>query len=227
MARTLTSTTFSAAVALTDKVVTLASTSGVEKNDILFSGKEAMLVNSISPVIAVQRGYAGTTPQTHASGKKAWHGQPGDFFSFKKQGTGTTDGELVLPRVVLPSGVIQTLVEGVWVDIQDDPPVAAPLPVYRYTEPGAIAIATGIHELGGDGADAMTLGTPVADDNGKTLEIHAIAAFAFTVTMTTADVGQGAGSDVITFGGAIGESVVLRVVNAKWHIVSLRTATAG
>jgi hypothetical protein len=235
MARTLSSTTLGAAYTKGDDKLTVASTTGITAGMLAYVGRTAWRINAVvgSTRLDVSTPVDGPAV-SYPTGKKVWFGVASDFYASRKVGTGDPATEVVLPRVVLgrDGGVMQTLVGTAengyrWVDTQDEPHDALPKPRYRYTEPGAIAIETGIHELGGDGADAMTLGTPTVDDNGKELDIVSITAQAFTVTMTTADVGQGAGADVITFGGAIGESVTLRVVNAKWHIVSLRTATAG
>jgi hypothetical protein len=130
MARTLNSTTLSAAVPVDEKRVTLASNSTVKVGHLLFSGKEAMLVNgpgipgstlASGDVAEVQRGYAGTKPQAHASGAKVWTGPGSDFSSIKPTGLSTTAAELVLPRVVLPDGLIYNLIDGEWVLNQDDP----------------------------------------------------------------------------------------------------------
>jgi hypothetical protein len=124
MARTLSSSTLAAAVTATATRFDLASTTGVEVGDILYTGKEAMSVISVvSPTVTVQRGMAGTTPAAHVSGKTVWHGVPSDFYASRKSGTGNTDNEVVLPRVVLgrDGGVIQTIKDGEWVTVQDEP----------------------------------------------------------------------------------------------------------
>ena len=235
MASTLNSTTLASAASPSDDTLNLASVSNISVGYNLVVGRTAYEVTEISGTrVSVVKGVLGTRPEKYPSGAKVWIAQQYDLALSRKVGVGDPANEVVLPRIVVgPAGlVVQNLVgtaeQGyVWVTVVDEPKEALRKPIYRYTEPGAISIETGIHELGGDGADAMTLGTPTAADNGKELDIVSITAQAFTVTMTTADVGQGAGSDVVTFGGAIGESVTVRVVNAKWHIVSLRTATAA
>lgn len=124
MARTLNSTTLSAAVAVDDHRVTLASNSTVKVGHLLFIDKEALLVNgpgavgstlASGDVAEVQRGYAGTQPAGHASGSKVWSGPGTDFSSTRPAGRGDTTVELVLPRVVLPYGEVYSIIDSDWV----------------------------------------------------------------------------------------------------------------
>jgi hypothetical protein len=92
-------------------------------------------------------------------------------------------------------------------------------PTATYSDSGAIAeIAGGIVELTKAGVSAMTLAAPAAD--GVVLVITSKTAQAHTITITAGLYGLGAGSDVGTFGGAIGDCVVLASRNGAWTQMS-------
>lgn len=76
-------------------------------------------------------------------------------------------------------------------------------------------------------ADAATLAAPTAgSDDGKQLVVVAGTAQAHTVTQTTPGFnGAGAGGDVATFGGAIGDCMTLVAYNGNWLVKSLRNVT--
>ena len=83
---------------------------------------------------------------------------------------------------------------------------------------GAATIADGITLIGGSGATAVTLAQPVAgEQDGITMKFCAISAQAHTIT-TSADGINGVG-DTITFGGAIGDCVVLQAEGGVWYEV--------
>lgn len=96
-----------------------------------------------------------------------------------------------------------------------------------YTTAGAIAEKSGIVTIGSAGALAMTLAAPIdGSDDGKMLTIVAITAQAHTVTNTSPGFNSGgAGSDVATFGGAIGDSMILVAYGGVWHAVNLLNVT--
>ena len=99
-------------------------------------------------------------------------------------------------------------------------------PVVDFLVDGAITlIAGGQAYLTKATAGAYTLAAPYGD--GARLTIVAVTAAAHVVTIPTAAAGGGAGQDVLTFGGAINDSVVLTSRSGKWHVVSTRNVTAG
>lgn len=218
MARTLASTTLAAAVAKADKQFLLSSVAGLAVGNLLFTGREAMLVNEIVGTrVSVQRGYNGA-PQDHPTGQKVWFGPGSDFYGHRKTGAADANAELVLPRIVLPEGVIQDVKGGQWVDVQDDPRKADKKPVYNYAASGAIEIAAGVHKLNGAGALAMTLADPSADDEGTVIRILTTTAQAHTVTLAGGLAGAGAAADVGTFTAAIGNGVSLVAIGGKWYL---------
>ncbi len=97
---------------------------------------------------------------------------------------------------------------------------SGPAPVYSYAAAGAITPAQGIHILGAGSAAAMTLANPSLADDGQRLVIVAGAAQAYTVTVPTAITGVDAGT-VATFGGAIGDNVVLIARAGLWVSLSV------
>jgi hypothetical protein len=99
--------------------------------------------------------------------------------------------------------------------------------VAAYTSAGAIALAGGTVTIGGGSASAMTLAACTAGDAGMALDITAITAQAHTVTVTAGFNNAGAGGDVATFGGAIGDSMRIVCANAIWNVIVLRNVTLG
>jgi len=93
-----------------------------------------------------------------------------------------------------------------------------------YTALGAILHTPGAHRVNGTTL-AMTLAVPSADDEGLELVVVAENASAHTLTVAGGVGGAGAGADVGTFGGAIGDGVVMRVVNGLWFAVSNTNVT--
>ncbi len=78
------------------------------------------------------------------------------------------------------------------------------------------------------GVAAMTLAAPSAAQEGVTLTIIAGTAQANTVTQTTPGFnGAGTSGDVATFGGAIGDNMVVRAAKGVWYTVSLRNVTVA
>ena len=85
---------------------------------------------------------------------------------------------------------------------------------------GAIGIKMGTAVITKSSAPAvMTLALPTATtDDGKILRIYAIGAQAHTVT--TPAHGINANKNVTTFGGALGDCIVLLAYQAVWYVVS-------
>ena len=208
MATTMSSTTLASAVAQSDKSLNLASVSGLEVGDIMFTGRTAYEVIAISGTrVDVAVGVMGTRPHAYPSGKRIRFGKQYDFALSRKAGTGDPANELVLPRVVLGTQgpVVQELVGNaengyVWVTSVDEPAEATPEGVYNYTEPGAIVIAAGVHQLSGNGADAFTLAAPAIQDAGK--------------------------ANLNTCGGAVGDRFeLLAGSDLKWYTLALNGVT--
>jgi hypothetical protein len=91
------------------------------------------------------------------------------------------------------------------------------------TDDGAITAKGGVVILNKGSAIAATLANPTATtDDGKLLQIMAITAQAHTVSNVggAGFNGAGAGSDLATFGGAIGDSLILLAYQAKWYILN-------
>lgn len=88
------------------------------------------------------------------------------------------------------------------------------------TANGAIQPSSGLVLLGGTGARAMTLADPAAADNGARLTIAASTAAAHTVSNAAGSGfnGGGAGTDVGTFGGAIGDRFSLVAIGGVWYV---------
>lgn len=98
--------------------------------------------------------------------------------------------------------------------------LSAKMPVEVGLVNGAITIKHGLVPLTKAGVAAMTLAAPTAGtDDGKVLHIIAITGNAHTVTIANGLSGAGAGADVGTFGGAVGDRVVLVAYNGAWYPV--------
>ncbi len=90
---------------------------------------------------------------------------------------------------------------------------------------GAITIKEGIVAVTKAGVCAMTLAAPAVGnqaaggDDGKVLWVDSHTAQAHTLTVSGGLRGAGAGADVGTFGGAIGDGVLLYAYNGAWYPV--------
>lgn len=87
---------------------------------------------------------------------------------------------------------------------------------------GAIGIKQGLAALTKAGVAAMTLAAPTTTtDDGKVLRIVAMTANAHTVTQASPGFNNaGAGGDVATFGGAVGDNLVLIAYQGVWYVQS-------
>ena len=120
-----------------------------------------------------------------------------------------------------------------------DPPIGTDLIVpvspaettITYAVAGAIVppanIRTVFVELVTGTAGAMTLTDPTSAQEGAEMVIMAKDAEAYTVTYTTGFNGGGSGSDVATFGGAIGDNFHIRAVNKIWNVLTKTNVTLG
>ena len=91
---------------------------------------------------------------------------------------------------------------------------------------GAITITDGIVYITKGTAAALTLAAPPTDLSGTELVIISTTAAAHTVTNTSPGFNGGStASDVGTFGGAIGDGIVLTPYNGVWHVVTKTNVT--
>ena len=97
------------------------------------------------------------------------------------------------------------------------------------TANGAITPTEGTIILNKAGVLAATLAAPTATtDDGKVMRIVSITANAHTVTQTTPGFNNGgSASDVATFGGAIGDNMVIVAYQGKWYVITLRNVVLG
>lgn len=101
-------------------------------------------------------------------------------------------------------------------NVKNGQPYMKPMNVYSAS--GAITVPAGVAKLTKAGVGVMTLADPAAEDDGLTLEIYSETAQAHTVTNTTGFNGGSTGSDVGTFGGAIGDGFTLVARNGIWWV---------
>ena len=98
-------------------------------------------------------------------------------------------------------------------------------PIQVASANGAITIKSGIVAITKAGVCVLTLAAPVAGaqsvggDDGKILYLDAQTANAHTVTIANGLRGAGAGADVGTFGGAVGDGIALYAYNGAWYTV--------
>jgi hypothetical protein len=86
------------------------------------------------------------------------------------------------------------------------------------TGDGAIPVTGGVTTASKASAAALTLAAPGAANVGKTKKVFAASAQAHVITAASLD-----GGNTLTFGGAIGDNVVLYARSATaWSIESLR-----
>lgn len=99
----------------------------------------------------------------------------------------------------------------------------------KYIADGALDInATNVH-IGGGSATALTLVDPPNSPgwNGHQITVTAVTAQAHTVTNTTGFNNGGSSNDVATFGGAVGDTMVIEAAEGVWNVVNLRNVTLG
>ena len=104
------------------------------------------------------------------------------------------------------------------------------LPFAAAAASGAITLKSGIVYLTKSGVAAMTLADPTATtDDGKVLIVMAATANAHTLSNAAGSGfnAGGAGTDVGTFGGAIGDNIALTAYQGKWYVISSVNVTLG
>lgn len=86
---------------------------------------------------------------------------------------------------------------------------------------GAIPIKSHVHFITKGTAAALTLGTPTTVQNGTIIYIVSTTAAAHTVTCSTIGFNAGnAGADVGTFGGAIGDGMIVVAYGGEWYVLN-------
>lgn len=92
---------------------------------------------------------------------------------------------------------------------------------------GAITNKSGFVFVTKGSAAAITIADPVSGtDDGKRLSIISTTAYAHTVTRSTTGFNNaGASGDVATFGGAVGDNMVIVAYAGKWYTESTRNVT--
>jgi hypothetical protein len=189
----LATTTLSAAVAVNDNSITVASATSVAAGRLIRIDDEFLQVaqNYVSGTsVPVLRGRDGTVTAAHASSANVTHGAATDFVNPPAQVAGLATN-----------------------------PRQRALPIFSYSAAGAIAPVPGIHVINGTGALAMTLASPTKDMDGELLIIVANGKAAHTVTYSA---GFGAGttnSDVATFSATFALGFTAIAINGVWVVV--------
>lgn len=244
----LTQTTLSAALAAPAQgspatVVTLTSGTGVSAGVGIAIDNEYMVVQSATPQTTrwnVTRGQSGTIASAHASGAAALISAANNFYFNSRQPVGPCTSTLTQaqPRVVVSVGIsiydcpaVSTFAASAastWDQVQ--------LNGYGYSNPsrytgwtyataGAIRIQNGVQQIGSSGALSMTLAAPAVYQNGVVMVLWASTAQAHVITYTAGFWGNTTSSDVATFGGAIGDFLVVEAVNGTWRVLSQKNVT--
>lgn len=94
--------------------------------------------------------------------------------------------------------------------------VLGQFPIEAYAANGAVTLNSGIVHITKAGVCALTLAAPTED--GRVLIFDSATAQAHTITITAGLRGAGAGADVGTFGGAIGDGTTLYSYNGAWYV---------
>lgn len=95
---------------------------------------------------------------------------------------------------------------------------------------GAVSIKSGVVYITKAGVCALTIADPTATvDDGKTLIVFATTAHAHTLSNAAGSGfnGAGSGSDVGTFGGAIGDMIEISAYQGKWYVMRNTNVTLG
>jgi hypothetical protein len=196
---------------------------------------------------SVKRGDGGTSAGAHASGAGVIFGATNNFYFNSRQIAGpcTSTLEQALPRVVVSStgnagGVniyncpaVSTLAgstAAIWDLVSlggygfSNPNRASG---WTYVTAGALTIQNGVQNIGSSGALAMTLAAPALWQNGTTMLLFASTAQAHTVTYTAGFYGNTTSSDVATYGGAIGDFMVIGASGGVWRVLAVKNVTFG
>ena len=194
----LTRTTLSAAVALGDRDIVVASATGIVANDLVKVDEEFMQVLSTyvsGTTIPVRRGQNGTAQVAHPTSAGVVHAANSDA-----EWGGTPAG------VVVPYGL-----------------AGRRRRVLSYSATGAITLpAAGedmVAVLNGTTILAMTIAAPTTDMDGSRLTIVGNGAAAHTLTFAGGISGAGGSYDVVTVNATAPVAVEVIAANALWMAV--------
>lgn len=200
-----------------------------------------------STIWNVTRGQSGTIAQSHGSGAVVFFGATNNFYFNSRQPAGTcvSSQQMAAPRIVVSTSTsiylcapVNTLAGSAlssWAQITFNGLPAANatrITGWTYVTLGALTIQPGVQYIGSSGALAMTLAAPSLYQAGMVMVLQASTAQAHTVTYTPGFYGNTTSSDVATFGGAIGDELVIFVSidatgTAVWRPLSTRNVTFG
>jgi hypothetical protein len=188
----LRSTTLSAAVTASDRVIYVASATGIEVGDVAFVDKEAMKVRAISgTMLTVLRGHEGVAG-AHASGSLIYVDDPTYFTTRDRSGPCVAASELVLPLVNITNGKVFQCLSSVW---REQPGEDGLLRYTEVTISAADIVATGAGKFG------HAAGYPLLADPGA----GKVAEFVSAVLIydhSTADYANGGNVTININGGA-------------------------
>lgn len=244
------STTLGAALAAPGQgtpstVITLASGTSVAVGQGLVVDGEYMTIQSSTPQATrwnVVRGQSGTTPEAHLNASAVLFGDPNNFYFNTRQPAGScvSTANAATPRVVvsLSSSIflcpaVSTLAGSAaasWGQITNNGIAynnATRYTGWTYATAGALTVQPGVQFIGSSGALAMTLAAPAKYMDGLIMVLQASTAQAHTVTYTAGFYGTTTSSDVATYGGAIGDNLVIFATNGVWRILSLKGVTVA
>lgn len=226
-------------------LLTLASGTNVAVGQGLVVDGEYMTIQSSTPIATqwnVVRGQSGTTAGAHASGAAVLFGASNNFYFNSRQPSGycVSTQTAATPRVVVSTSVsiflcpaVSTLTgstASVWGQITNDGiPYNSEFARtgWTYTSAGALTLQPGVQFIGSGGALAMTLASPEKWMDGMVMVLQASTAQAHTVTYTPGFYGNTTSSDVATFGGAIGDNLVIFATGGVWRPLTTRNVTFG
>lgn len=210
MALTLTSTTLARAVDASATVVYLASVTSVLVGDLIVCGREAMRVDSlVGLVVRVSRGYAGTIAESHPSGATVYAAPAWAFYM--RDPVGVPPSEVpVTPWINLTTGVVWTVVAGVWA--KTDP---APETEEQTLTTAVAANTASITTLGGaaDGLGTLRVARATFDPSANALQRPA-AAYDLGVTIPANALIVGGVMHVNTAVAGVGASIAIHVEGA-------------
>jgi len=224
-------------------VITLASGSNVAIGQGLVVDGEYMTIQSQTPQATrwnVVRGQSGTNAAAHASGAPVFLGASNlfQFTSNEPSGACVSTATPASPFIVIGPSVsiyqcaaVSTLTgsaASTWAQItRNGLPAANPTRYtgWTYATAGAITVQPGVQFIGSGGALAMTLAAPSKYQDGMVMVLQASTAHAHTVTYTAGFFGTTTSSDVATFGGAIGDQLVIFATNGAWRVLTSRNIT--
>lgn len=246
-ANTLTPTSLSAAVTSTSAqtFTCTAVTAAVVGYYAVVDGEVAGPISAIdttAKTVTVSRGALGTLGATHASGAALYFAQPTWLSGTQPIGPGVSANELALPRIVIDGEGVSiydlvgaTSTTQAWqlltrngqrqntISVTGSPAGADVI----YTTLGAITPQPGYVGINGTTL-AMTIIDPTVAQEGMIMTIYSVNASAQTLTNSpTGFNGLGSAGDVATYGGAVGDNIVLHAKGTQWWVLSTRGVTLG